>query len=104
MTSDVSFEMSSCKLVVKRRSEIKDYIAIEFSPKYTGSLNIESLVYGEEYAKGEDKNHYITATVLSSKNELKNASTYSVSNVSYGLVSEDLYMSMIIFFKSSSSL
>lgn len=93
MTSDVSFEMSSCKLVVKRRSEIKDYIAIEFSPKYTGSLNIESLVYGEEYAKAEDRTHYITATVLNSKNELNNASIYSVSNVSYGLVSEDLYMS-----------
>ena len=96
LISIVSFDISSCEIsITDKRSTnvIKDYLAVEFSPKYSGYLNIESLVYGDSYKQAEDKEQYLSATVFETKNIIDNASVYSVSNVSYGLVSEDVYNS-----------
>ena len=76
-------------------SNVKTYVAVPFTPQKEGMLFIDSLVsgYGSGYTALEDKVPRVFANVLSSGADLQSSASIQISNLSYGLVGQEVYES-----------
>lgn len=73
--------------------DVRAYIAVPFVPQRTGMLFIESIVTGyvTAYKPLDDKVPRVFANVLASGTNVEGAAAAAVSNLSYGLVGQEVY-------------
>lgn len=69
------------------------YVAVPFTPKRAGMLFIDSFVSFESYAPLNDTVPRVFANVLAEDTDVNNTSIATISNLSYGLVSQATYES-----------
>ncbi|MBQ8214229.1 MAG: leucine-rich repeat domain-containing protein [Clostridia bacterium] len=76
------------------REDIKTYVAVAFIPQHTGMLMVDSIVCGYDknfYSPLEDKVPRIFANVMDAESDIQDSAVLTVSNLSYGLVGQEVY-------------
>lgn len=74
--------------------DLRAYFAMAFTPKQTGMLCVESELHHQgAYVTATDSEPYVYATVMENASDLENSPSVTISNLSYGLVGQDVYES-----------